>query len=430
MGYLNAWRRLPRELGYLLVALPAAIVGVTVVWVVIGLGLGLSVLWIGIPIVVGALLISRALASFGLQRLEWVGRGPFDRPDWTDRAGVPPTEKRTSLAHFRRRLADGRSWAAFVHAAVIDIVISAFTFGIAVAWVCLAIGGTSYAFWVRFLPNRDLPSLTVTTVGSFGTYDLALVATTSAGILALVTLPLMLHGLVLLHEVIARPMLGEWRSAVLRREIAASEASRESALLAEDSALRRLERDIHDGPQQALLRIQYDLSSADRRLDDDHAAKPLVDSALHLTQDTLRELREISRGLAPPLLQDRGLVSAVTALGARSVVPVTTTVTLDVAPEALVDVERSAYFIVSELLANVAKHAEATQATVSLRTQTTGPSRDLRIDVTDDGKGGALDLPDHGLAGLRQRLAGLRGTLDITSPAGGPTQVTVVIPLR
>ncbi|MCU1529893.1 MAG: hypothetical protein JWP75_3656 [Frondihabitans sp.] len=429
-GYLKAWQRLPGELGFLLAALPVSIAAFATVWVVIAVGVGLSVLWIGIPIVIGALLVARRFGSFELHRLERAGRPPVERPDWSDGPEVPATERSTSFARFRRRLSDGRSWLAFVHSAVVELALSCVTFTLAVPWVMLAVAGTTYPAWIRLVPPPDLSSLGEISAENLGTVDLGVVAATAAGIIALITLPLVVHGLVLLHDLVARAMLGEWSSAALRREIAASEASRESALLAEDTALRRLERDIHDGPQQSLLRIQYDLASAGRRLGDDHEAKPLVDGALQLTKETLKELREIGRGLAPPLLQDRGLVSAVTALGARSVIPVTTTVTLDGDPDTLVDVERSAYFVVSELLANVTKHSGASEATVALQTRSTALGRDLCIDVTDNGEGGAVDMPDHGLAGLRQRLDGLRGTLDLTSPPGGPTRVTVVIPLR
>jgi signal transduction histidine kinase len=175
--------------------------------------------------------------------------------------------------------------------------------------------------------------------------------------------------------------------------------------------------------------LQYDISSAERKLEvDPEGAGELLEGALQQSKDTLDALRSLSRGFAPPILQDRGLVPAVESLASRSSVPVAVSVTLNESfgPRAI---KRSAYFVVAELLANVDKHAGASVASVTLASEGVlygAPM--LEITVLGNGTGGATVTPEHGLAGLRERVLGLRGSLSIDSPAGGPTVVTARIP--
>jgi signal transduction histidine kinase len=302
-----------------------------------------------------------------------------------------------------------------LHGAVISLVLSVATWSVVIVWLALALGSSTLWYWQRWVRVEPAHSAALYAVG---------------GLLAIATLPYVVHATVFVHDFAARRMLGEWRVTALRRDAARSETSRESAILAEDSSLRRLERDIHDGPQQGLLRIQFDLASAGRALEPQHPALPLVHSALRVAAATLTELRELARGLAPPLLQDRGLESAVRALAARSEVRVTTTFT-SIEDPGIADLERSVYFIVSELLSNVAKHSEATSAHVSLVVEPgTDGRRRLVVKISDNGIGGASLVEGHGLEGLNQRIIGLRGALVIDSPQDGPSQFTVEIPLR
>lgn len=142
----------------------------------------------------------------------------------------------------------------------------------------------------------------------------------------------------------------------------------------------------------------------------------------------LDELRALSRGVAPPLLADRGLVAALGALAEESPLQVRTD--LDPALDASTppEVARAIYFVVAELLTNAAKHSRAGEVEVSAGIQWDEPTR-LRVTVTDDGRGGAAFTEGHGLTGLQERLTGLRGTLTVESPPGGPTRVDVVVPL-
>lgn len=442
-AYLRRWRLLLPELGFLLALLPVTIVFSVVLWTGLGLGIGTAVLWIGLPTTVGTLLLSRRLGEFELARLRAAGRPAIETPDWGAR--------RSAGTLWRRLLAviiDGRTWSYWAHGAVVELVVGSVTWSIALAWTAVALAGPTYWFWGRSVSHGGTESWTH--VESLGWIPGYRPETTPDGLFAgesvyygvvggvfLLTLPLVVHGLVLLHEVVARTMLGEGLSAILRREIADSEEARGLAILAEDDALRRLERDIHDGPQQSLLRVQFDLSSSLRAVSgDDERLRPLLENALALTKETLEELRDLSRGMAPPLLQDRGLPSAIRSLAARNPVPTTVSIDLPGDSAAAATLERSAYFIVSELLANVAKHSGAAAASVSLRIEADS-GRDLLpgrrpalvLEVADDGSGGAAPVGGHGLDGLRARVAGLRGTMTIESPRGGPTHVVVALPL-
>jgi signal transduction histidine kinase len=212
----------------------------------------------------------------------------------------------------------------------------------------------------------------------------------------------------------------------LRQQVTGLASSRSAAVAAEGTALRRLERDIHDGPQQRLVRLQMDLAAADRQLDDDPAAaRKLLEEALQQSKDALDELRALSRGFAPPILLDRGLVAALESLAVRAAVPTTVVSELPDGTALPEELQRNAYYIAAEALTNVAKHAEATAATVTVRVADGA----LEIEVADDGRGGAISVAGHGIAGLHERVHGLGGTLEVTSPDGGPTSVVAHLPL-
>lgn len=221
-------------------------------------------------------------------------------------------------------------------------------------------------------------------------------------------------------------MLASFRADELRVQVADLSASRSAAVAAEGTALRRLERDIHDGPQQRLVRLQMDLASAERQLDrDPDAARELIAQAMTQSKEALEELRALSRGFAPPILLDRGLVAALESLAVRSPLP---THIENLLPDGLAlppEIERNAYFIAAEALTNVAKHAAASNAWVRLELH----SGVLDVIVTDDGAGGAVELEGHGLAGMTERLRGLGGSVELVSPVGGPTHVIAHLPL-
>jgi signal transduction histidine kinase len=251
------------------------------------------------------------------------------------------------------------------------------------------------------------------------------------GLLLLCTLPWLTQAFVAGQTRLGQALLSD--ASALHRRIAGLEAERDTAraqtvaaVTAEATALRRLERDIHDGPQQRLVRLAMELGRAQRHLDRrPDVVREALAAAIAQTQEALDELRALSRGIAPPILVDRGLREAITAMAARSVIPVDVDAgPLDRRPDAAV--ETAAYFVVAEALTNVAKHSRAQRCGVGLL----HAAGTLRVWVTDDGVGGAALDKGHGLSGLNDRLQAVGGQLHITSPTGGPTTITAELPCR
>ena len=249
------------------------------------------------------------------------------------------------------------------------------------------------------------------------------------GLLLLCTLPLVTRACVAAQAGLGQVLLSDM-SALYRRirgleqERDTARAQTVAAVTAEAAALRRLERDIHDGPQQRLVRLAMELGRAEHIFDSrPEAARAALADAIVQTQEALDELRGLSRGIAPPILVDRGLREALTALAARSTIPVE----LDAPPlDRRLDaaVETAAYFVVAEALTNVAKHSRARRCVVGLR----HGEENLRAWVTDDGMGGAALGKGHGLQGLDDRVHAAGGRLLVTSPCGGPTTITAELP--
>src|SRR4051812_21228604 len=209
---------------------------------------------------------------------------------------------------------------------------------------------------------------------------------------------------------------------VLTRRADRLEVTRAGAVDVQEADLRRIERDLHDGAQARLVALGMSLGMAEQKLAaDPESARELVAEARVGLGEALRELRDLARGIRPPVLTDRGLEAAVAALADQSPVPVG--VTADVVPRPAGAVETAAYFVVAEALTNAAKHATPTR--VDVRLERRGDL--LRVDVEDDGGGGA-DAEGGGLRGLRQRVEALDGSLSVTSPAGGPTVVHAELP--
>jgi signal transduction histidine kinase len=227
----------------------------------------------------------------------------------------------------------------------------------------------------------------------------------------------------------ARALLGPGRSEELAQRVESLAQSRADIVAAADAERRRIERDLHDGAQQRLVSLAMNLGMARERFAD--APEP-VRRAIADAHDeavlALSELREFIRGLHPAVLNDRGLDAALSGLAARAPLPVRLRV--DVPRPASPSVEAVAYFIVSEALTNVAKHAQATRAEVTV----TRDGDVLRIAITDDGSGGAVPADGDGagagtgLRGLAQRAAAVDGTLTIDSPPGGPTVIAAELP--
>jgi signal transduction histidine kinase len=222
---------------------------------------------------------------------------------------------------------------------------------------------------------------------------------------------------------LARVLLTPGADVELEAKVVKAETGRAAAVDAAESERRRIERDLHDGAQQRLVALAMDLGAARERLDSDpEAAKALVAEAHEEAKAALREIRDLVRGIHPVILEDRGLDAALSAVVARSPVPVHLDVQVGERPSAAV--ESAAYFVVSEALANVARHARAEKANVGI----VRAGDRLIVEVRDDGVGGADPTAGTGLAGLAERVVGMGGTMDLLSPAGGPTTLLVELP--
>ncbi|MEV6158006.1 sensor histidine kinase [Nonomuraea sp. NPDC052129] len=200
-------------------------------------------------------------------------------------------------------------------------------------------------------------------------------------------------------------------------------AQRADITIAQAAEIRRIERDLHDGAQARLVALGLSLATAEKLMETNpDQAKALMREARVGAATSLTELRELVKGINPPVLNERGLVDAVRALALDS--PLEATVSTDLQLRLDPPIESAVYFGVAELLTNAAKHAHATRARISIARDDTG----IVVDVEDNGRGGADMSAGGGLAGLRRRLAAFDGTLEITSPAGGPTCVRMVVP--
>ncbi len=222
---------------------------------------------------------------------------------------------------------------------------------------------------------------------------------------------------------VARPLLGPTRGSELSVQVERLVRTRSDTIDAGAAELRRIERDLHDGAQARLVAMGMTLDAIDRQLDADPAvARALLAEAKDSSVKALSELRDLVRGIHPPVLADRGLVEAVRALALDS--PLRVHVASEVHGRPPAPVESAVYFAVSELLANASKHAGPCEAWIDFRYS----SGMLRISVADDGRGGADPAHGTGLRGIERRLAAFDGVLAVSSPPGGPTLVNLEIP--
>lgn len=347
-------------------------------------------------------------------------------------------------------LADGRAWAAMGYT-LLGLVVSTVGAGLVVGLSGAALAGLGAPFYLK---QRDVPVHSfgdvMSNVGPVWTFMVALV-------LVWVT-PVLAQAFALLQAVLGRGLLAQSETAAARAAQQAAETARREAENARREAearavhmvdraehlaqtrtdaveaaaddRRRIERDLHDGAQQRLVALGVELGVARRRAaTDPGAAAAALDHAHAEVKETLAELRDLVRGIHPAVLADRGLDAALSALAARSPVPVEVLVdepaALDTCGQAA---QAAAYFVVAEALTNTAKHAHASAATVDVSCTTSGGQGRLRVVVSDDGIGGADAAAGTGLDGLRARVAALDGTFDLVSPPDGGTRLTVEVP--
>jgi signal transduction histidine kinase len=243
------------------------------------------------------------------------------------------------------------------------------------------------------------------------------------GVAVLLAAPWAARGVARLDERAARALLGPSRAEELALRVESLARSRAEIVAATDAERRRIERDLHDGAQQRLVSLAMHLGMARATLTDtSEPARRAIAEAHDEALRALAELREFVRGLHPAVLNDRGLDAALSGIVARAPLPVRLRV--DVTPRCSPSIEAVAYFVVSESLTNVARHARAQRAEVTVERN----GDRLRIVVSDDGVGGASEGGGSGLRGLAQRAAAVDGTMRVDSPPGGPTRITVELP--
>jgi signal transduction histidine kinase len=337
----------------------------------------------------------------------------------------------------RTRLGDGPGWRALAYLMLKFPAGLAQWYVVGVFWVA-GIVNLTYPFWWLSFRNHS-PGVRLSPVDVITPFDWigqghfqvttfpGTFAAFGAGAAMLLAAPWVTRGVVAADRWLVRGLLGPGRTD---RRLQDLEQTR--ALAVDDAAarLRRLERDLHDGAQIRLATMAMNLGMARKKLGeageevpDLAAARELVGAALQGAKDALGELRELARGIHPPVL-DRGLADALGSLAATSAIPAKLTVSVPVRPTPAI--ETIAYFCAAELLANAAKHSQANTITIKV-TERAGC---LALEITDDGRGGADPSGGSGLSGLAQRVAVVDGRLDIASPAGGPTRITVELPLR
>jgi signal transduction histidine kinase len=419
----GVFRQLAVDTQYVLLGFPLGILTVVLFVVGFALGVGLIVTVLGFPILVATLFQARGFATVERARI-----GPVLRT----RLPHPYYKKPDPDDGFWRKmlvpLSDGQSWLDLLHG-ILRFIPSTIAFSFAVTWWAGAVGGLSTVLWDWSIPrspdNKDLNDL----IGLGGGDTGRVLLYTGLGLIFALTLVPVIRGAAQLEAQFARALLNgvnELRERVAEAEAGrdTARAQREAAVSAEATALRRLERDIHDGPQQRLVRLAMDLGRADLQFESDpQAARATVAEALTQTRETLDELRALSRGIAPPILVDRGLRAALTALAGRSPVPVELDLP-DLDERLAESLETTTYFVVAEALTNVAKHSGAEEVRVRLQRSAYG----LLVTVEDDGVGGASLAKGHGLTGLADRVKAAGGEMTVTSPAGGGTRLTAILP--
>jgi len=421
--YGALWAGVPRELAAIAALFVIAQIAFSLAWTTLSAGAGLiPLLLIGFVVIIVGLFAARWFGGLSMVLIEWTGRPSIPRVSWRRSTGF--------LDWLRSTLASAHHWLYLAYALLPAYALGVASFTLTAVAVSVALGGTLWPLWGWAILGRDRGGLGWAVhnwLGLDATVSETVVYTV-LGLVVLFLLPFLTRGLSWAHWGLARLMLGAFRSDALREELADAQASRAAAVAAEDTALRQLERDIHDGPQQRLIRLQMDLAAVERRLGAQAPGEvgALLASASAQAREALDELRALSRGFAPPILLDRGLIAALESAAGRSPIPVQLESAL--APGAALppELERNAYFIASEGLANAVKHSGAARVRIALASEE-APRR-LVLTVRDDGRGGALLVPGHGLAGLSERVQGLGGSLSVDSPLGGPTTLVARIP--
>lgn len=399
------------ELGYLVAGLFTGIVTFTLVVTCLALSLGLMpVFLLGIPVLTATIWVVHGLAvmergrASALLDVELPGRPVRDVPGagWLRRTIV-----RAGSVEFWKEAGYG----------TLLLPIATVSYALVVSCWSAAAAGILLPLYVDQLPG----DVAISWLHWSNTAEAW--AGVGAGLVFLLLARLLSAALTAAQVGLARAMLSPSEADTLRRKVTQLTETRARVVDAADAERRRIERDLHDGAQQQLVALAMNLGRAKAKFEEDpEGARELLDQAHQDAKDSITGLRNVIRGVHPAVLSDRGLDAALSSVAARSPVPVRLDVDLSERPSPTA--EAVAYFVVSEALTNVARHAQATHVTVHVERE----ADRLLVSVADDGRGGATGHPGSGLAGLRDRVQAVDGTFRLTSPPGGGTTLTVEVP--
>jgi len=374
--------------------------------------LGTVVIWVGLPLMAATLIISHWWARFRKGLALWQGAS-----DWED---LPPAPRKPgALSWIWATLRSPERWRELAYGLV----------GTLFDWILALIAISIPAAGINQVITPLIPQmhgLADVILGAIAPRAIINAVNVAMGVICLIASVPLVWLCAKAQEGIAKSFLAPTRQAITTR-LSHLEKAKALGEQAETVQLTRIERDLHDGPQQSLIRTGLDLASLERRLDagDTDGARAILGEVRARNDDTLAEIRTLSRGFAPPVLAEKGLAEAIASLAAIS--PIPCSVSTDLAgprpPEAA---ERAIYYAISEALVNAAKHSGATQVTIEVHQNAAGISAVVR----DNGVGGAVVLPGHGLAGLGDRLTSVGGRLSVDPNPGGGTAVRVEVTLR
>ncbi len=404
----RTWLAMIHHLAGLFIGIAAYAVLIT------GLSLGFSLLvvvLIGLPVLGLTMRMAEAFAR--AERARFAFLLGVRIPAWPadGRAGY-----RWGIVPRWRTLTERATWGDIGYA-LLRLPVSAVTATISVAAWALGLVMLTLPWNNRYLPRGGV---------EFGSTVLHTSSTTTVlsaiGVVVLLAAAQLTRGLAAADVAVSRRLLGP--ASDLAARVSELEVSRERVVDAAEAERRRIERDLHDGAQQRLVAVAMELGRAQAKFaDDPDGARVLVDQAHAQAKEALTELRNLVRGVHPPVLTERGLDAALSGLAALCPVPVDVHVDVPVRPKSAV--EAVAYFMVAEALTNVAKHSRASQAKVVVEGH--GYPGTLTVMISDDGIGGA-DAGSPGLSGLADRVSGVDGRLSVESPSGGPTIIAAELP--
>ncbi|HEX7354505.1 MAG TPA: sensor domain-containing protein [Mycobacteriales bacterium] len=412
-------RRTWAELLYALVGLPQGVFGFVFVVVTTSLSLGLIVTFVGLPLLAASGLVAR-----------WIGwqwrEGTNAFLGWDTPAPRRFRSGRGLFGWLGACLVDGTAWRARIYL-LLKLPLGIASFVTAVVCYVDGLGFLTYGIWYRWLPCTTDDGVCHRAATLWGGYyvDSAprILWVAAVGLLLLLVGPWAVRLVLFVDRVAVGALLGPSWNATRVEEL---EQTRAHAVDDAAATLRRIERDLHDGTQARLVALAMNVGLAKEKLAegaDPADAAELLDRAHRTAKEAITEVRDLARGIHPAVL-DAGLDTALTTLAAQSAVPVrlTTRLTARATPA----IETIAYFCAAELVTNVAKHSGAISAALDARTA----GGRLRLQVSDDGSGGAQVGAGTGLSGLHERVRAVDGMLTVHSPVGGPTVVTVDLPLQ